>query len=219
MMKNLKAIRLFAYTLVMGLTMGLTSCSDDDDDKVDVVTVKHMYGAYEGKMLMTQESAGEGTALFDGDEEQAWTAIKATVNNDTIYFEDFPIRPIVAAIVGDSDAADAIVEAVGKVGYGIGYTPALAAAQDSISFAMNPKPLTLAVNLGGEGDEAQTLAVEVQVEAPQTGGYSVEDGNMKFHFVVSEVFLGEGDNRVALPGFAPITFDMDLNQARPAQHF
>ena len=40
MMKNLKAIRLFAYTLVMGLTMGLTSCSDDDDDKVDVVTVK-----------------------------------------------------------------------------------------------------------------------------------------------------------------------------------
>lgn len=68
---------------------------------------------------------------------------------------------------------------------------------------MNPKPLTLAVNLGGEGDEAQTLAVEVQVEAPQTGGYSVEDGNMKFHFVVSEVFLGEGDNRVALPGFAP----------------
>ena len=115
--------------------------------------------------------------------------------------------------------ADAIVEAVGKVGYGIGYTPALAAAQDSILFAMNPKPLTLAVNLGGEGDEAQTLAVEVQVEAPQTGGYSVEDGNMKFHFVVSEVFLGEGDNRVALPGFAPITFDMDLNQARPAQHF
>ena len=120
MMKNLKAIRLFAYTLVMGLTMGLTSCSDDDDDKVDVVTVKHMYGAYEGKMLMTQGAAGEGTSLLDGDEEQAWTAIKATVNNDTIYFEDFPIRPIVAAIVGDSDAADAIVEAVGKVGYGMG---------------------------------------------------------------------------------------------------
>ena len=47
------------------------------------------------------------------------------VDNDTVYFDSFPIKDIVLDIVGDKETANKIVEAVGDVSYKIGYEPEL----------------------------------------------------------------------------------------------
>ena len=138
------------------------------------------------------------------------------MKNDTICFEDFPIKDIVLSIIPDEEMADKIVAAVGKVSYKIGYEPTLTANRDSIEFTLDPEPLKLAVTLPSETEEeAKPLIIEVKVEAEKDGGYSVENANMNFSFVAAKVLLGEGENQQELPDFKPITcnFNMDQHKA------
>ena len=56
---------------------------------------------------------------------------------------DFPVKDIVTSIVGDADAAEAIVEQLGPVNYSIGYEPTVSEAGDCISLAFNAEPLEI----------------------------------------------------------------------------
>ena len=96
-----------------------------------------VYGEYTGTMTayaLTTQAEGE-------EETPTGVEVEATVADDTICVNSFPIRDIVLSVVGDSALADQIVEAVGNVDYKLGYKPTLSAEQDSISLALAPQPL------------------------------------------------------------------------------
>lgn len=219
MKKVFNPMRLFISMLLLGCSFNFVACSDDDKDTVQLpneVTTETMFGDYVGKMITGSIVPSEGEDTGEGEETPAGVDISAKVNNDTICFEQFPIKNIVLAIVKDETLADKIVEAVGDVNYKVGYTPTLTTAKDSIQFVLDPKPLKLSLAMPSdvEGKEPQVLLVEVKVEAGEGGGYAVESANMKFNFAATEVLLGEGEGQAPLPDFASTTFSFDMIQSK-----
>ena len=210
-MKNKTRLnKLFASALVMGCTLGFASCDNDDTaTPPTIVSTQSMYGDYTGVMtsLTIVPYEEESTDTPEG------TAITATVDNDTIYLTDFPIKDIVLSIVDDETTADQIVEAVGQVDYKIGYTPTLSAAKDSILFTLDPKPLKLSVNIPGtEEGESLPTAIEVKVQAAEGANYEGKTTALKFGFQASEVLIGE--DQTPLEGFTPTTFDFTTVKSR-----
>lgn len=210
-MKNKTRLnKLFASALVMGCTLGFASCDNDDTAAPPtIVSTQSMYGDYTGVMtsLTIVPYEEESTDTPEG------TAITATVDNDTIYLTDFPIKDIVLSIVGDETTADQIVEAVGQVDYKIGYTPTLSAAKDSILFTLDPKPLKLSVNIPGtEEGESLPTAIEIKVQAAEGANYEGKTTVLKFGFQASEVLIGE--DQTPLEGFTPTTFDFTTVKSR-----
>lgn len=217
MKKLIGTAKVFASLLLMGSMFCFTSCSDDDDNvpNPDEVTTDVMFGEYSGKMV----AASIATQDDEGEETPSGTDITATLNNDTIRFEDFPIRDIVLAIVQDETTADQIVEAVGQVSYSIGYKPTLASEKDTVTYVLDPKPLTLAVQIPSDTEEeAQTLQIEVKVEAGEEAVYDVESGHTTFNFSATEVLLGEGEEQTPLEGFDGINLQFDMNQSKAKAH-
>ena len=219
MKKLIGTAKVFASLLLMGSVFCFGSCSDDDDNvppTPDEVTTDVMFGEYSGKMVAASIATQDG----EGEETPSGTDITATLDNDTIRFEDFPIRDIVLAIVQDETTADQIVEAVGQVGYAIGYEPTLAAEKDTVTFVLDPKPLTLAVQLPSDTEEeAQTLQIEVKVEAGAEGTYDVESGHIVFDFSATEVLLGAGEEQTPLEGFDGINLQFDMKQSKTKAHW
>lgn len=220
MRKNFRPVQLLAFMLVLGSSFCFTACSDDDDVKNRTeITTSTMNGDYKGKMTSWNINNMEGED--NGEEVVPGMDISATVENNTIHLEKFPIKDIVLSIVKDETLANNIVEAVGDINYDIKYEPALTTDKDSIMLKLNPEPLKLNVTIPAtnEGEEAQTLAIEVKVEAGEKAGYAVEDGNMKFHIGATKVMIGEGEQQMELPGFVPTTFYFDMNQCKITPHF
>ena len=209
-------MQLFALMLVAGCSFCLTACSDDDDVKnPNEIDTSVMFGDYTGKMISLNITAHEGED--ENGETESGIDVSATIENDTVRFEKFPIKDIVLSIVNDEDLANQIVEAVGDVNYSIGYEPALTAANDSIMMNLNPEPLKLTVTMPAEneGEEAQSLVVEVKVVAGEKkAGYAVENGNLKFNIDATKVMLGEGEEQQEFTGFVPTSFHFDMNQYR-----
>ena len=223
MKKLIGTAKVFASLLLMGSVFCFASCSDDDDNvppTSDEVTTDVMFGEYSGKMVVASIATQDGESTGDGEETPVGTDITTTLDNDTIHFEDFPIRDIVLAIVQDETTADQIVEAVGQVGYAIGYEPTLAAEKDTVTFVLAPKPLTLAVQLPSDTEEeAQTLQIEVKVEAGAKGTYDVESGHIVFDFSATEVLLGAGEEQTSLEGFDGINLQFDMKQSKTKAHW
>ena len=217
MRKVFKPMQLFISMLFIGSSSCFVACSDSDDNTPqlpDEATTETMFGNYTGKMMTYSIIPLEDEGTGEDEEVPAGTEISANVNNDTVYFEKFPIKDIVLSIIKDEALADKIVEAVGDINYKVGYEPTFTMAKDSIKFVLNPKPLKLAIAIPSlaEGEEAQELLIEVKVEPGKVAGYAVESANMKFNFAATEVLLGQGEEQTPLPGFTPITFNFDMDQ-------
>lgn len=218
MKKYFKTLRVFVSMLAIGCTTCLVSCSDDDEvqqPQPDEISTKIVYGAYNGKMFTSTEDASEAASGRTGEETPEGVEMEAVINNDTICFEDFPIKDIVMSIVNDEAMADQIVEAVGKVSYRIGYTPSVADDDSHILLAMDPKPLKLSVQMPAarEGEEeTQPLHIEVKVSSDENADYTIESSKLALSFTATEVLLGEGDEAQSLPDFKPLTVEMDLDQ-------
>lgn len=216
-MRNiLRPMQIFALMLVAGCSFCFTACSDDDDIKdPNEINTSVMFGDYKGKMTSWNIAAHEGE---DGNEEsESGMDVSATIENNIVRFEKFPIKDIVLSIVKDEDLTNRIVQAVGDVNYEVEYVPVLTAAKDSIMMNLNPEPLklTLTMPAENEGEEAQSLAVEVQVVAGEKkAGYAVENGNLKFYIDVTKVMLGEGEEQQEFTDFVPTSFHFDMNQYR-----
>lgn len=208
-------MHLFAMLLMVSCTLGFVACSDDDDP-AHSVTAATMYGTYEGWMT-TRTIA---PLSDEAEDEPTGTPVKVRVDQDTLYFDSFPIRDIVFSILKDETLTDQIVESVGDISYKIGYTPAVASDGKRIDIALDPKPLTLTLALPSaqEGEEAQALLIEVDVEAAEGAAYQVEEAAVNFVFGATSVRLGEGENQVTLPGFQVTTFDFQLNQYTLTHH-
>ncbi len=212
-MKNYYSVRLFISLLLVCGSFCFNACDDDDNvpPMPDEVSTATMYGVYSG--LMNVESINPHEGEDGGEGKPSGVEVAAEVKNDTICFENFPIKDIVLSIIPNEEMADKIVAAVGEVSYKIGYEPTLTADQDSIRFTLDPEPLKLAVTLPSETEEeVKPLIIEVKVEAEKDGGYAVENATMNFSFVAAKVLLGEGENQQELPVFKPINCSFDMNQ-------
>ena len=128
--------------MIAGTALTFTACSDDDEPTPDEPKTEDVYGNYTGTMTFKTEEEVANEANESG--ETAGIAVSATVKNDTVYFENFPVRDLVASIVGEK-LADALVEAIGTVNYKVGYKASMTTAKDSVYMEMSPKPLELSI--------------------------------------------------------------------------
>lgn len=223
MKKSFQTIRVLALMAFVGCALGFTACSDDDNNTTPPpggVTAEVIQGNYTGKMQTLYLSAQDLNTGNDGEDTPQGVDITATIDKDSICFENFPIKDIVLSIVKDETMADQIVEAVGQVSYKVGYKGTLNAAKDSVHFSTATKPLKLAVQIPSatNSEETQALVVEVSVDPVAGGAYSVEDSEVKFSLNVTEIKLGEGDQQVALPNFNGMTLNFDMTQDKITAH-
>lgn len=213
MKKTTGTTKFFLSFIALGCALAFTACSDDENvpqPPAYTATTDMMYGNYTGKMY------SYAVNLLDNEEAQTGTDVKANLNDDTIYINNFPIRDIVLSVVGDETLADQIVEAAGDINYPIGYDPKFNEDQDSIFLTLKPEALKLSVDIpsGTKTDETTPMNIEVKVETDTVGNYAQVGGFLKFRFAATEVLLGEGEEQTALPNFAPTTFEFDMTQDR-----
>ena len=215
MRKVFRRMQLFALILMAGFSFCVTSCSDDDAITApDEISTSVMFGDYTEKM-----TTHNITALEEDDENgeaEPGTAVSATIENNTVRFEKFPIKDIVLSIVRNEDLANQIIEAVGDVNYDVEYVPTLTAAKDRI---MMPLQLTVTMPAENEGKKAQSLVAEVQVVAGEKEScYEVENGNLRFYIDATKVMLGVSEDRQEFTGFVPSSFHFDMNQNRVSHY-
>lgn len=184
MKRDFKYCRLWMACLMMGTTLTFTACSDDDEPTPTEPKVEDVYGDYTGEL--TFDPSVNPTAGEEGEEEINGIAVDATVRNDTVYFNDFPVRDLVASIVGE-ESADQIVEAIGTVSYKVGYKASMATAKDSVYMEMSPKPLELTIPV----DEENTTTVSVEISAAQKGSYEFETKNLNMELKAEKVLVNE----------------------------
>lgn len=213
-------MQLFALMLAVGSAFCFTACSDDDDAKdPNEINTSVMFGDYKGKMTSCNIASHEDEG--ENDESEPGVDVSATIENNTVRFEKFPIKNIVLSIVKDEDLANQIVEAVGDVNYNIEYEPAFTAAKAGIMMTLKPEPLKLSLTMPAEneGEQAQSLVVEVQVVAGEKQSeYEINNGNLKFYIDATKVMLGEGENQQEFTDFVPTSFHFDMNQCRATQN-
>ena len=123
MKRDFKFNRLWMACVIAGTALTFTAltftaCSDDDEPTPDEPKTEDVYGNYTGTMTFKTEEEVANEA--NESRETEGIDVSATVKNDTVYFEDFPVRDLVASIVGE-ELADALVEAIGTVNYKVGY--------------------------------------------------------------------------------------------------
>lgn len=209
-MKEFKTVRMMMVICATTCALSLVACSDDNDEVVPPapVTAADMYGLYTGNVFVDMQTP---TTRSVG--ERPKTPVEATINNDTIYFNDFPVRGLILSILGEEEAVNAIVEALGKVTYAVGYAPVVSEKGDSISFTLDPKPLTLSLQMptGEEGTEPISMNIEVKVAAHETAGYDVKATHTNFSFEAREVLVDIGSGQMPFP-FNPVAFHFDMNK-------
>lgn len=188
---------------LMALGVFATSCDNDDNKDNEIPPVqtpdRSVVGDYKGVVKMAYEGAESGFGEAD---------VTARVDADNLYFDEFPIKGIIEAIVGEEDAAG-IIEAVGKISYQIAYTsseprPEPQADAEPIEMEFTPEPLKITI----PGESA--LEVEVTVSSPEKGIYDINDSALDFILSVDAVSL----NGVPMPEWQTIILDFSLNKQK-----
>ena len=203
MKRDVKFCRLWMACMIAGTALTFTACSDDDEPTPDEPTTQDVYGNYAGTMTFKAEEVAANEAGESGETEGI--PVSATLKNDTVYFEDFPVRDLVASIVGD-ESADAIIEAIGTVNYKVGYKSSMTTAKDSVYMEMTPEPLELSIPV----DEENTMAVSVEVSASDKANYEFETQNLNLTLKAEKVLVNEQE----FPTFpvTDLTFEMQKDK-------
>lgn len=177
---------------VVGLTFA--SCSDDDDNTPTVGTVEDVNGEFTGKMTYAKETKAE-------QETNPAIELDIKVANDTIMFEKFPYQSLVVEIVGD-ELSKPIIAAIGdSLKYKVHYTATMNATKDSVIMTLDPKPLIISI-------ENLKMNVEVNIEAPKTASYAINNKNLKFNLKAASVML----NGSEFPSFSPTDLSFDMKK-------
>lgn len=211
--------KLFVSAVILGCSLGFASCNDDDEIPfVPPITPQVMYGGFDGTVIAIPAASPEAEN-GNQDETPVGTEISAKVNNDTVYFDKFPIKDIVFSIVEDEEKANQILEAIEDVKYKVGYKAQLNAAKDSVCFTLDPKSLNLEFAIPEsapkEGEDVIPYKVEVKISAVEefVNSYELSSTNLKFKFRADEVTLAKGEELMPVE-FAPIVFDFDMKKAK-----
>ena len=172
MMKTMVLRNWMMAAFFVGATFSLVACDDDDNETPppagpDATVV---VGSYSGTMQLVEaqpkEEGGEG-------EEPAGTELEAAVTKDAVEFENFPIRSLIAAVLGESgtdEVIDGIIEAVGPVGYTMPYTATINEDKTIVRMALEPEVLNITM-----GDpETDGLTIAVTISADSDAVYNLE---------------------------------------------
>lgn len=200
--------------LIAGAFSAFVACDDDDEGGTTPPPtgpgIEAVVGAYSGTMSITSvaPSAEEG-------EEPAGTALDATVTDKEVQFKDFPVRDLIAHIVGE-DQADAIAGAIGAVDYAVPYTASLNEEKTAVTLTLKPEALKITMEASsGDGGEEQpetaaeepaTIEIEVSISAAEAGSYTIESEKLGFSLAVENVSVAG----TPLEGFLPFSLDFDL---------
>lgn len=163
--------------LVMGAIslISFTSCSDDDDaPKAPAVT--DVNGAYAGKVYYETLAVNPQQASEAEVPEQPNVEIEATVSNDTISINKFPIEALVKTIITDETQAQDLIDKIGDVSYRIGFNAALNAAQDSILLTLAPQALEFSIPL----TEENPMNIRVEIAVTEQGTYAINGKNLQY---------------------------------------
>ena len=199
----MKSVRVFMSLCAMLSVVSFASCSDDDDQPKGIA-IDAVYGKYSGTMEIEGLKASALTV-----NATTGPAIEATVDKDKVSFADFPIKELVIGILGSEEAANGILQLVGKVSYDLASTPTLNEQKDGLVLALNHEPLKLSIPIDEEGN---VLVVNVIVKANGNGSYKNEE--LKLSIIAEKVMLGEGEEAQEFPGFAPLTLTITMNQKK-----
>lgn len=191
--------------LLAGACCGFVACNDDDDNGGQIPSptpdTETVIGEYTGTMQIVEkqpkENEGECETPVD-------IQLNATVTKDAIEFEEFPIRSLIAAVLGDAgsdEEINAIIEAVGSVSYSLPYTAAM--SEDKASVQMT---LKLEVqNITMSNSEEDGLTIVVTTPAVDENSYTLESKAFRFHLAVDQIQLGEDEPFSVLLN---LTFDL-----------
>ena len=186
-LKNWAAAALFVAAGSVFVSCDKDNGNDNGTDGSTDVDATAVIGDYTGTMSILEPTP---TAEEGEDGGQTGTEIKAAkVTATDIEFTDFPIRDLVAAIVGDT-AADAIVAGVGEINYSIPYTAAVNEDKTAVSLELEPEVLELSYTLG-EGEQAITFNVKVTITAEKSSEYTVESKNLMLYIAAESVTLND----------------------------
>lgn len=175
--------------LFLGACCGMVACDDDNETPPPTgpdATV--VVGSYSGTMLIVEEQPKEGNK----DEKPVGTELEAAVTKDAVEFENFPIRSLIAAVLGESgndEVIDGIIEAVGPVSYAIPYTAAINEDMTIVRMALEPDVLNITM-----GDpETDGLTIAVTISADSDGIYNLESKTLQFPLSVDKIQLGDSE--------------------------
>ena len=178
-----------------------------------------MYGKYEGTMSINDSTAAEKADATDGEDSTGAIRVSAAMNNDTVYFDDFPAGEIIRSVIKDEETAGKIAEAIGQTSYSMAYVPLLAATKDSINFTLKPEPMELTISVPSDTEGAeQALHVAVEIEASGNAVYSIADKNARFGITATGVTIESGSDQIPVPGFKAVNMAFDMNRAVAIHH-
>lgn len=208
MKKTIFSAKLFAAILMMGCTLGFTSCNDDDDKNGSSdVTPATLYGSYMGQ-LTTSEAA-----TLDDEETPQGLAIEAVVKNDSVFFDKFPAKEILEAMNAEDELISSIIETIEAVPFAIAYEPVISSDGTLVSLTFDEESLEFDVVLT-EGENAKTLKVEVDFEDEVLGTYNVEEGTLDFSMTSKNVSVSTEEDKEEKTNFTPTMIKINLNQCK-----
>jgi|GEM_PF-6444393 len=175
---------LMASLMMLGCSLCLFSCSNDDDLKGPTLEV--VKGNYSGAVIVDAPTPKMGVRMAAANEAEDGTAISAVIKNDTLFFDDFLVKDMIEPFFSE-EQVDLVVKALGKVEYKIAYKADFNGAKDSIIMEFAPKPLELEFSLG----EENTVAVSVDISAADKGAYALEGKNLTFELSMDKLIIND----------------------------
>ena len=190
-LKNWAAAALFVAAGSVFVSCDKDNGNDNGTDGPTDVDATAVIGDYTGTMSILEPTptAEEGEDGGEDGSQTEPTTVEAKVTATDVEFNNFPIRDLVAAIVGDT-AADAIVAGVGEINYSIPYTAAVNEDKTAVSLELEPEVLELSYTLG-EGEQAITFNVKVTITAEKSSEYTVESKNLMLYIAAESVTLND----------------------------
>ena len=195
-----------AAALLVGACCGMVGCDKDNDDGPSDPDVTAVQGSYSGTMTIVQAAP-----TADGEEAPAGAAVTASVSADKILFENFPVRDLIVAVVGE-EMADQLMAQIGQVDYAVPYTALMNDDMSGIVLTLSPEALKLTLTPdagdGGdaEGESDAATEIEVTIASSGEGAYDLESKKLLFGLSATAVKLG--GQEVPFQGLS-LSFDLE----------
>ena len=165
----------------------------------------------EGVALSGTMTIVQAAPTADGEEAPAGTAVTASVSADKILFENFPVRDLIVAVVGE-EMADQLMAQIGQVDYAVPYTALMNDDKSGIVLTLSPEALKLTLTPdagdGGdaEGESDAATEIEVTIASSGEGAYDLESKKLLFGLSATAVKLG--GQEVPFQGLS-LSFDLE----------
>jgi hypothetical protein len=198
-MKKMISVKRFALVaMALCLTTTFVACGDDDDPKPeDTKAVTDVNGSYTGKVSVYGQDAD----------------ISATVSNSAVKFTDFPLTPLIAAVLGDAEAAAGLANLLPDFEYSAKFTPELNADKTAIELTFNPDPISIA-NVPVPSVPGVTGTVKVTLKSADKGQYVYNGAKLTFSLSVESIILTMGGSDLDMTPDAPLVLSFSLNQTK-----